>query len=260
MVDIKYLIDQANLNKIAHEVDGIYYFLDPCWKKISISVSGGADSALLSYLLCNKISSMGLGIEVHIISNIRMWKTRPWQRYNSLDVYNWLKEKFKKINFYRHENFIAPEIEYGSAGPTITTRNGNKKSGDQISTQSFAEYVCVTNNINAWFAGITKNPPTDFSVQGMPDRNLENALSLEDIFFYKNGIWVCHPFRFTTKDRIVKQYIDHNILDLFDLTRSCEGDFDFLDYKNYAPGNFVPECGECFWCKERNWAKQQNGL
>lgn len=260
MSDIQLLIKQTRVGEIVQEIDGVYFPLDPCWTKISVSVSGGADSALLSYLLCSKISSMNLDIEVHLISNIRMWKTRPWQRYNSIDVYSWLRKKFKKINFYRHENFIAPEIEYGAIGPAIATVDGDKKSGDQISTQSFAEYVCVTNKINAWFAGITKNPPADFSVQGMPDRNLETASTVEDIFFNKNGIWVCHPFRFTTKDWIVKQYINHDILDLFDLTRSCEGEFDFLDYNNYTPGDRVPECGGCFWCKERNWAKQQNGL
>ena len=243
-----------------YNVDGVTFFLDSTWKKISVSVSGGADSALLSYLLCDLMIKNDMNMEVHIISNIRMWKTRPWQKYNSLDVYYWLSSKFSQLIFHRHENFISPEIEYGRIGPIIQDAYGNMKAGDQISVRSHAEYICATNNINAWFGGITKNPPADFSVQGMPDRNLETASTLEDIFFNKNGIWVCHPFRFTTKDWIVKQYINHDILDLFDLTRSCEGEFDFLDYKNYTPGDLVPECGECFWCKERNWAKQQNGL
>ena len=49
-------------------------------------------------------------------------------------------------------------------------------------------------------------------------------------------------------------------MDLFDLTRSCEGDADIypevfgdLDYKTYVPGSPVPTCGKCFWCKEREW-------
>lgn len=51
-----------------------------------------------------------------------------------------------------------------------------------------------------------------------------------------------------------------NIADLLNITRSCEGNFDSLDYKNYIPNQPVPECGECFWCQERNWAKEKNNV
>ena len=61
--------------------------------------------------------------------------------------------------------------------------------------------------------------------------------------------------------------IGNNIIDLFNLTRSCEGDsasdpiiFNNLDYKNYKHGINVPTCGHCFWCQERNWAVKQNDL
>lgn len=243
-----------------YEIDGVYFPLDPNWKKISVSVSGGADSALLSFLLCNYITEKNLDIEIHIITNIRMWETRPWQRYNSIDVYTWLTKRFKNLQFYRHENFIAPELEYGNIGPTIKDRYGNMKSGDQISTRSYAEFVCRTNKIDAWFAAITKNPPESFSSTGMPDRNVDNFDDLKSIIDNHEGLWVCHPFRFTTKDWIVKQYKNNKVLDLFNKTRSCEGDFDFLNYKNYTPGQPVPECGTCFWCKERNWAKEKNNI
>ena len=36
--------------------------------------------------------------------------------------------------------------------------------------------------------------------------------------------------------------------------------FDNLDYKTYKPGMVVPQCGECFWCEERNWGKQKAGI
>ena len=49
-----------------------------------------------------------------------------------------------------------------------------------------------------------------------------------------------------------------------DLIDALEGDiqlfgdatsrFGDLDYKTYMPGQSVPECGKCFWCKEREWA------
>jgi len=72
------------------------------------------------------------------------------------------------------------------------------------------------------------------------------------------GVDVCHPFVYTAKDWIVKQYYKENIVDLFNITRSCEGEFEGLDYTTYTPGQTVPTCGDCFWCKEREWGIEQN--
>lgn len=256
----KALIQQHKLNQFIHEIDEVYFPLNPEWKKIAISVSGGADSALLSYILCDTIVKLNLKIEIHVISNVRMWKTRPWQKYNSLDVYNWLVTRFPTLKFYRHENFIAPEIEYGNTGPIIKDVYGHMKSGDQISVRSHVEYICVTHDINAWFAGITKNPHEEFSSDGMVDRNVDELVDLKSIMDEHEGIWVCHPFKYTTKDWIVGQYIQNDLLSLFDITRSCEGEFQHLTYKNYVPGQFVPVCEKCFWCNERNWARKVNHI
>jgi hypothetical protein len=72
------------------------------------------------------------------------------------------------------------------------------------------------------------------------------------------GRWAIHPFRFVEKDWIYKQYKDLGILWLWDITRSCEGTFESINYINYDPKIEVPVCGECFWCKEREWAIEQN--
>lgn len=259
---------KEKLEKICNveEQDGVFIPIDQSWKDVAISVSGGADSALLAYLICSFLKSTN----IHIISNIRMWKTRPWQRYNSIDVFNWLMERFPNHKFSRHENFIAPEIEYGTIGRSIKTISGQLKSGDQISTISFVEYFCYNNNINIWFAGVTKNPEDENIIYKLPERNtkyLGNDRDIEKIIYMNNNVWLCHPFIFSSKDWILKQYIDLNILDLFKITRSCEGDlnsqpnvFKGLDYKTYTPSMFVPECGSCFWCQERNWAKSKNKL
>jgi 7-cyano-7-deazaguanine synthase in queuosine biosynthesis len=69
-----------------------------------------------------------------------------------------------------------------------------------------------------------------------------------------NGVAICHPFAYIKKDWIIGQYYKHGIEDLLELTRSCEGEFEGIDYTTYAPGQYVPICGECFWCKEREWA------
>lgn len=230
-------------------------FFNSEWKNIGISVSGGADSALLAYLLCSQIKDT----RVHILSHVRMWKTRPWQRYDSINVFNWLKNRFPNIEFVRHENFIPPDLEYGDKGATIKDEYGQLRSGDQIIVRAHAEWVAITENLDAWYAAKTKNPRDSTITKGMPDRNVTNEDPNELVKDFQ-GVSVCHPFLYKEKDWIVEQYLKHNIMELFDITRSCEGDFSNLDYKNYIPGQPVPECGECFWCQERNWALVKNNV
>jgi hypothetical protein len=220
------------------------------WKNVAISVSGGADSALLAYLVCSQITTQS----VHIISHKRMWKTRPWQSHDSLNVYNWLFKKFPNIKFVRHTNFIAPDIEYGNTGPNLTDEYGKTVSGDNIQQRSFAEYICFNEDIDAYYNAVTRNPISKL-FNGMRERDIEpteDNKHLERMMHM--GVEVLHPFRFIDKSNIVKKYKELDLMDLFNITRSCEGEFDGINYITYIPGQHVPVCGNCFWCKEREWA------
>lgn len=224
------------------------------WKKIAISLSGGADSALLSYLICQKVDSQ----ELHFISHIRCWKTKPWQKYDATTVFEWLQKRFPDVKMYRHINFIPPEMEWGNIGPVWTDEYGKNVSGDNIELRAFAEYTCYNNNIDAYFNAVTRNP-RNVDFQGMPTRNIEPTTDNQHLVLMEHmGRLAAHPFRFIEKSEIVKEYINQEIQDLFMLTRSCEGTFENITYKNYIPGQYVPTCGECFWCKEREWAIEQN--
>lgn len=61
----------------------------------------------------------------------------------------------------------------------------------------------------------------------------------------------CYRHVNVRKNQIIKEYLNLGIKDLLDTTRSCEGEFEGLNYKNYIPYQEVPVCGNCFWCKER---------
>jgi len=224
---------------------------DKKWQRIGVSVSGGADSALLLYLLSKKYDC-----EIHVITQVRCWKTRPWQLHNSIAVFDWMQETFPSKKFIRHEGFIPPDLEWSDKGPNIVDEYGKLKSGNQIILRSHNEYICHRENLDAWFAAVNLNP----------DIKLENALEdrneghIPPVFEHMDTV-VCHPFIHTRKDWIIQQYFDYDILDLLDLTRSCEGDkndypevFGDLDYKTYVPSQAVPTCGKCFWCQEREWA------
>jgi hypothetical protein len=215
------------------------------WKRIGISLSGGADSALLSYLILKQTNA-----DIYFTTQIRMWKTRPWQRYIAKDVVHWFREKFN--NRIEHiEGFIPPEMEEPNT-TYITDEYGLKKPGNRIILRSHNEWIAHTHNLNAWFAAVNKNPSIEI-LGALEERN-DGVLPLHKKHI---GIDVCHPFAYTTKDWIIKQYYNNNIEDLLNLTRSCEGEFNGLDYTTYIPGQAVPLCGECFWCKEREWAIEQ---
>lgn len=216
-------------------------YLNEEWSKIGISLSGGADSALLAYLILKETDA-----EIYFTTQIRMWKTRPWQRYIAQDVVQWFRDQFtNRINHI--EGFIPPEMEEPNT-TEITDEYGKLKPGNRIILRAHNEWIIHTYKLDAWYAGVTKNP--EDVPGGLPERD-EGVLPLH---MKHMGIDICHPFVYTKKDWIIQQYYDHKILDLLSITRSCEGEFDNLDYTTYIPRQEVPECGDCFWCKEREWA------
>ena len=239
---------------IFYNVDGVTIPFDRTWRSIAISVSGGADSALLAYLLLQ----LAKGQDVHIITHTRMWKTRPWQSYVSKQVYDWLVSKFPEINFIRHTNFTAPDVEYGNMGPSITDEYGKAVSGDNAQSRAFSEYTCFYNNIDAYFNAVSRNP-RNVDLNGMKERDIDPTDDNQHLVLQQHmDKWAIHPFRFIEKSWIISQYKRLDILDLLDITRSCEGEFDGIDYTTYVPGQYVPVCGKCFWCKEREWAIEQS--
>lgn len=217
-------------------------YLNPSWKKIGISISGGADSALLAFLICSNSNA-----EIHFTNQVRMWKTRPWQEHVAGQVIEWFKNRFNN-SFYVHKNLIPSELEWADKGPTIIDEYGKLKSGNQIILRSHNEYIAHKYKLDALYGGVNQNP--DESIEGaLEDRNKGNI----NPFFVHNGISICHPFVYTKKNWIINQYYLNNILDLLELTRSCEGEFENINYTTYIAGQYVPICGECFWCREREW-------
>ena len=233
-------------------MDQVNIPFDTNWKNIAVSVSGGADSALLAYMVCDLAKEHN--IVIHFINHVRMWKTRPWQQHDADKVYNWLFQRFYHTKFERHINFIAPDIEYGNIGPNLTDEYGKKVSGDNIQQRSYAEFICHKHNVDAYYNAVTRNPrQTQFN--GMIERDIErNNDNAHLEYMIHMGRVASHPFRFVDKSWVVGKYKELDIMELFDVTRSCEGEFENINYTNYTAGQYVPTCGECFWCKEREWA------
>jgi len=216
-------------------------YLNSAWNRIGISISGGADSALLAYLICSNTKA-----DIHFTHQIRLWRTRPWQEYIANEVIDWFGYRFDN-NFYVHRNLVPPEMEEPNT-TLIEDEYGKLKPGNRIILRSYNEYIANKHNLDALYAGVNMNP--DIDIPGKVAERDEGHIAPH---FVHNGVDICHPFVYTKKDWIIRQYYKHGIEDLLNITRSCEGEFEGLDYKTYTPGNKVPECGECFWCKERQW-------
>jgi hypothetical protein len=232
------------------------------WKRIGINLSGGADSALLAYFLCKIIQDNNLNTQLDIITYQRCWETRPWQGYVAQQVYMWFLNNFPSIVSKGHLCYIPPELEHGVIGPIVDGR-----SGDQIIVGSYNRFAAWQYNLDAVYNATSKNPD-NLREDRMRNRDKDAAQGhLRDLWLDNkkvNCVFV-HPFRFVKKDWIVAQYYIQEILDLYNLTRSCEGDINHHKnikeacghFRDYRDGMKIPECGQCWWCEERAWAESR---
>lgn len=225
-------------------IDGVELPLNNNWKRIGISLSGGADSALLAYLILKNSNA-----DIFFTTQIRMWKTRPWQRYVAKEVVDWFRERFKN-KILHLENFVPPEMEEPNT-TCIKDEYGKLKSGNRIILRAHNEFVGHTYKLDAWYAGVNLNPTESFD-GALADREFPTIPPVLEHM----GIPVHHPFVNVQKDWIIRQYMNFEIGELLEITRSCEGEFENINYTNYVPYQKVPICGKCFWCKEREWGIQ----
>lgn len=233
------------------------------WKRIGVNLSGGADSALLMFLLCTTIKKHNLDIKIDTITHVRCWDTKPWAGWVSMQVFNKLKSMFPEIIDQRHTNFIPTQLEHVVSGEII-----GGQSGDQIIVHHYNMFLGWSANLDAIFNATSQNPDA-LSKTGMRNRN-RNASEGEpgDLMCRALGsvnTYSCYPFKFVKKDWIVAQYHIYDILDLYNTTRSCEGSIPMRDnirevcgdVVSYIAGMDIPTCNKCWWCEERAWAEGQ---
>jgi hypothetical protein len=176
-------------------------------------------------------------------------------------VFKWLKNRFPDIIQNRETNFIPPELEHGVVGNIV-----NDRSADQIMIASFNDYLSFKNQYNACYNATTKNPSVDFDIEDRMTNRDNVSYNITSLAYIKDKSinWSLEPLRLVEKDWIIQQYKNFDILELLNITRSCEGDhrhsvllgMDYLWY-TYLNDKNIPECGNCFWCIERAWAKQK---
>lgn len=246
-----------------HRINGLDIPFSSSWKRVALNLSGGADSACLTFLICKIIQDNNLNCKVDVITHIRCWDTRPWQEPISEEVFNKLKSMFPNIIENRLTNFISPGIEDGASGKIFKSK-GVLRSGDQLQGDDFNSYCVFKYKFDAIFNATTHNPH-ELTIKGEPPtRRIDTENNPPVLVMERHGAYIVLPFLLVDKSWILSQYYLFKIQDLYECTRSCEGDINdenlskFIPtLKDYTPGQYVPTCGKCFWCIERTWAETQ---
>lgn len=249
---------RANSNIVLHEIDGIIIPFDHTWNNIAVNLSGGADSALLTFLLADIIVKNNYKTKIYAITFVRNWERCPWQEDSSKQVFNKIKSMYNDVIESQIFSFIPPELEYARMKKNII----GDQSGDNIITVSFNNYISYRKNIDCIFEA-TNSISDELNHPEQPAKRKNNITNAKtsNLIFKKEKTLFCSPFRFIFKDWIVKEYSKNKIMDIFEMTRSCEGKISSNKIKNvvnslenYKIGQHVPVCDECFWCAERKWA------
>lgn len=189
------------------------------WKVIGIQLSGGADSALLAYILAKSIVDNNLDIKLRRLT---------YGFGNKFDFFPTAKSIQDKITSMVKKDVWVKEYEvfYNEKHMHSTTKTLIYLFKNKM--------ICHTMN------GRTKNPP----IEELPDPANSRVLHRDNpVLIIDRDI--TEPFYNLTKDILLKTYIDLEITDLFDITCSCDID---------RNKQILPPCGACWWCRERKWA------
>jgi 7-cyano-7-deazaguanine synthase in queuosine biosynthesis len=239
-----------------HDVNGLPFHFDAGFKRIGLSLSGGADSSLLFYILCKLIEETNSECKILPTTMVRFFDTKPWLEKPAKDVYAWMKEQFPDIIEEHNWGFIPPYLEVvkiKKLGLAHLNKNfpADLMFTDVLCTISYHEYLIKTKKLDYIYSGTTMNPPEDF--ENAPQFRNQAVTDIDGISNVVNANSI-NPFSLITKDWIMAQYENYNLHELLELTRSCEADTKLLGEMWLTVDDVQPPaCGTCFFCKERQW-------
>ena len=201
--------------------------------KIAISMSGGLDSSLLTYLLCKEISDKKQNTKVYPLHGID--NTRPTSPENIQNIINFLRNSF-------------PTVEINDMLTWDNTKDykipKSKKDSDGL------KKWCLEYNIKYLYQGRTANPPNEvleeFGGFHQEERSHYRDKPIKELIKPFNA-YLIRPWANVDKKFIYEQYKKHNLLDTLEpLTWSCIA---YAEDTNF----FTEPCKRCYWCKEKYW-------
>lgn len=227
-------------------------------KNVIIRLSGGADSALLLWMICKEWAAQNKPLVVWPITVIH--EQRHWQGYFAQQVYDWIQGEWENNELITFMPLKALFCEDPS-GKAERPENANRYV--EFQEDLAAEVIAEVNEVCQFFNGVTANPPEEIG-QKYWGENKEFGVVWEKREMHRNWevrsgrklidedskrkLIHCNPFNQSHKGHVAELYKRYNLLeDLLPITRSCEG-------WTYMTDGFTQTCGDCWWCKERDWA------
>lgn len=193
------------------------------YPNIAVSVSGGADSALLLYILMK---------ELHKSQQLHLYTIgQKSTNYFNLTTARYVAMRCSELTGFTNYIHHVDHCE----GQTV----------DKLFAKPKADFYDDVFSI--FYTGFSANPPKEIAdsfcgaefniLQPIRDPNVvRNVMATH---------YTCTPFTNLNKQDLAEMYKELNILDsLFHYTRSCE---------SKDPSALGTHCGECWWCKERKW-------
>lgn len=191
-------------------------------KTIGLSMSGGADSTLLCYLIAKSIDEKELNTTIIPYNGYDV--SLPHDSLKLLEIINYIQTKFPNVDLKWPISTV-----FDSKGVDIKNEY-LRPMRDHMFDKGYFDFLMI---------GINLGPPIEVqesfpSIKRLEGHTLDKQLKGPD----KNL-----PFVNVDKRWIIQCYKDLNLLELYNKTSSCL--------------HSDPGCGNCWWCYERNWAEKE---
>ncbi len=209
------------------------------WKTLLVQTSGGLDSALMLYLTAKTFSD--LGSQTQILPFSLEVPTKAKTLSSARAVINKVRELTQYSN-------LLPGTELH-----IPLEECTPPHKDNFFNKTILQ-LFLDNKICFEFNGNTRNPPENYRSKFPEDQ--KRQFSRDNRTSIYNGIFSASPHAMNDKRGVVNLYQQFNLTDtLAPLTLSCDMNLDELKERNLP----VP-CKSCWWCHERQWGFDSNGI
>lgn len=189
---------------------------------VGMRISGGADSAILAYMLALYVRDFKPHLKIHPITCEHPGK--PYQIIFAKRVIEKIEE-LTGVIFQEHQTLIIP---------------GTGVYADE--QRVLLDRLYETNSIDCHIMGETLNPPIS-EMEKWTDPDMPTERNIPEPIADLNGKRF-RPLRQSHKKSVYDLYCHFGVLDtLFPVTRSCEA---------YTT-NFESHCETCSFCQERLW-------
>ena len=200
-------------------------------KTLGLKISGGADSAIVCYMVAKYVTEERPDITIHPITAVA--STKPFQQIFADKVLRKV-ESLTGIEFATHQ--------YRNIDSTTVENYINQQS-------DLVDDVYASQGLQKHFSGLTANPTAEDAPElydgahalpgsyGPNDTDRSKSIEKKDNTF--------RPLINVDKKGVAEHYITLGVLEeIFPLTRSCEENNVFT---------FEAHCGDCWFCRERQW-------